>query len=119
MADYTITSASATSAIALAANGHPVTMKDLESAKNSVASLMLVCSMCFFMGLFYMVNSPVENVRVKTWQAVSSTVSVFSAITMYQAVRSMVQAFLGRVALPALGMGASAKLYFSTEQVSC
>ena len=66
-----------------------------EHAKNQAVALMLLGSMCFFMSLFYLVNHSVRNIQTKTWETISSTVSVFSAITIYQAVRSIIYFVLG------------------------
>ena len=45
----------------------------VDAEENQLVSVMLMGTMCFFMGVFYLVNAPIKSIRQKAWRSVSST----------------------------------------------
>lgn len=56
-------------------------------------NVSVACSMMggilFIMGIFYMVNHPDSDMRLYSWEALSSTVSIFIAVSFFHAFSSM------------------------------
>eukprot|EP00971_Amphidinium_carterae_P223315 4431025-Amphidinium_carterae.1 len=66
-----------------------VRMEEVEDGVSIAISTMLMCAMTFFMGLFYLVNHSRELVRMRAWQSISSTVSVFGSILIFRSGKSL------------------------------
>eukprot|EP00418_Pyrodinium_bahamense_P094336 CAMPEP_0179037912 /NCGR_PEP_ID=MMETSP0796-20121207/14367_1 /TAXON_ID=73915 /ORGANISM="Pyrodinium bahamense, Strain pbaha01" /LENGTH=535 /DNA_ID=CAMNT_0020734223 /DNA_START=9 /DNA_END=1616 /DNA_ORIENTATION=+ len=93
-------------ALALAA---PAVAEEAEvSQANLGIAVMLLGSVGFMMGLFYLVNLEDRQLRKYSWQVISSTISIFSAVLLFQAVNGIVEeVFLGEDAPAVLRLGVS------------
>mmetsp|Transcript_51101 Transcript_51101/g.121409 ORF Transcript_51101/g.121409 Transcript_51101/m.121409 type:complete len:513 (+) Transcript_51101:60-1598(+) len=67
------------------------TLTEAEDGVSIAISTMLMCAMTFFMGLFYLVNHSKELVRMRAWQAISSTISVFGSILIFRSCKTALE----------------------------
>jgi len=61
----------------------------VEEGGDSIASVILLGSIAFVMTIFYLVNSHVKGVADQTWSMISSSVSIFAAVMMYNLVHGL------------------------------
>lgn len=62
--------------------------------ENVCISMMLLGSVTFMMGNFYLVNWPDKEVRRTAWEVISSTVSIFSAVLLFQAFNGVLEFYV-------------------------
>merc|ERR1719326_2279027 len=57
-------------------------------------SVMLLGSIGFQMGLFYILNHPDDDIKRYSWTVVGSTISIFCAVLLFQAFQAYVNTYL-------------------------
>lgn len=57
---------------------------DVLEAENTCISMMLLGCMGFMMATFYLVNWPDDDIRRISWEVISSTISVFGSLLLFQ-----------------------------------
>ncbi|CAJ1422849.1 unnamed protein product [Effrenium voratum] len=55
-------------------------------------AIMLLGSVSFMMGTFYMVNHSDREMKIYTWKVICATISIFVAVLMYQAFNDAIKA---------------------------
>mmetsp|Transcript_74774 Transcript_74774/g.178452 ORF Transcript_74774/g.178452 Transcript_74774/m.178452 type:complete len:517 (+) Transcript_74774:44-1594(+) len=67
--------------------------KDEEAVgMNLGIAIMLLGSVSFMMGTFYMVNHSDREMKIYTWKVICATISIFVAVLMYQAFNDAIKA---------------------------
>eukprot|EP00425_Heterocapsa_triquetra_P039720 CAMPEP_0195074700 /NCGR_PEP_ID=MMETSP0448-20130528/17741_1 /TAXON_ID=66468 /ORGANISM="Heterocapsa triquestra, Strain CCMP 448" /LENGTH=603 /DNA_ID=CAMNT_0040106989 /DNA_START=61 /DNA_END=1869 /DNA_ORIENTATION=- len=64
------------------------------SKLNLGIGVMLLGSIGFMMGLFYLVNHSDKDIKMYSWRVICSTISIFTAVLMFQAVDSVLKAYV-------------------------
>ena len=62
--------------------------------ENTCISLMLLGSMGFMMATFYLVNWPDEDIQRISWEVISSTISVFGSLLLFQGCNRLLDFYL-------------------------
>ncbi|CAJ1329413.1 unnamed protein product [Effrenium voratum] len=68
--------------------------EQVENTQNICISMMLLGCMGFMMSNFYLVNWPDEDIKRISWEVISSTVSIFSAVLLFQACNKVVEYYI-------------------------
>jgi len=58
-------------------------------------SLMLIGTVAFTISLFYLVNFPDEDIQLATWETLSTTISIFCALLIFDSVKDITVQVLG------------------------
>lgn len=66
----------------------------VDSTQNAVVSLMLLVSISFMMSIFYLVNHSDKDIMLVAWQVISSTISIFASVLIFQAINSCISTYL-------------------------
>ncbi|CAK9058275.1 unnamed protein product [Durusdinium trenchii] len=66
----------------------------MKQSENICISMMLLGCMGFMMANFYLVNWPDEDIRRISWEVISSTVSIFSAVLLFQACNKALEYYI-------------------------
>jgi len=70
-------------------------LKDEEStAVDSAISTMLLASIGFQMSLFYLVNWPDQDIKRVSWQVISSCISIFVAVLLFQGFNTVAEDYI-------------------------
>lgn len=67
---------------------------DVIEAENTCISVMLLGCMGFMMATFYLVNWPDEDIRRISWEVISSTISVFGSLLLFQGFNRVLEHYL-------------------------
>ncbi|CAE6971749.1 scn4aa [Symbiodinium natans] len=63
-------------------------------------AIMLLGSIGFMMGIFYLVNHEDKQMQICTWKVICATISIFVSVLIYQAVNDVVKAIFLRGSSP-------------------
>jgi len=92
---------------AAAGHGHGHHGHELKVGISSVdlaVSVMLIGSVTFHTGLFYLVNYHDEDMKRHSWAVISATISIFTAVLVFQGMSGMIKAFANRLLPPRAGL---------------
>ena len=65
-------------------------------------AVMLLGSLTFIMSIFYLINWEDRDIQRYSWAAVSSTISIFCAVLLFQSIDGVVNLLVGAEELSAL-----------------
>lgn len=88
--------------------------RSLRENVDVAVSVMLLGAVLFVMSLFSLVNWPDEDMRYYSWKVISKTVSLFTAVLMYQGVNGIIDALLDEI-----GTGLAGPILASYAQLFC
>jgi len=74
--------------------------EDLENVDVAVAC-MLLGSIAFVMGLFYLVNHSDQDIRRYSWEVISTTIAIFTSVLIFQGLDGIFVAFVAHLLVPA------------------
>jgi len=69
--------------------------KEQEEHTDAMAATVLLGTVAFAMGLFYLINSAWSGVSEQTWNMISTSISIFVGVMMYQAGNKFCRIILG------------------------
>lgn len=74
--------------------GEGFTTEQMADVINLCISLMLLGSVTFIMVTFYLVNHRDEDIKKIAWSVISTTISIFASVLVFQAIEGVVETYI-------------------------